>query len=162
MNVILYGDLKKKQKEKTNKDSPPLRINIKSREINTVYDLLNKLNIEENEVSHIFVNHIYCGPGKEIKEEDRIALFPRKMAVMFAEIPHSNSIKVTVKLPIDLRKYGPKESMIAIPEGSNIRKIIVQYNFAKLEEKLLTMINGIPCHDKKYVLKNGDIVRFKL
>jgi len=161
MNVILYGDLKQKEQQKTNKDSSPLTINISNSEINTVYDLLDKLNIEENEVSHIFVNHKYCGPGKEIKEGDRVALFPKRMALMFVEIPHSNSIEVRVKLSADLRKYGPEESIIAIPEYSNLGRIFEKYNITKEERNLTTMINGIACYDKKRVLKSGDVVAFK-
>ena len=162
MNVILYGDLKQKKQQKTNKDSSPLTINLVESKINTLYDLLDHLNIEENEVSHIFVNHKYCGPGLEIKEGDRVALFPKRMALMFVEIPHSNSIEVRVKLSADLRKYGPEESIIAIPEGSNLRRIFEKYNITKEERNLTTMINGIACHDKQCVLKSGDVVAFKM
>ena len=162
MNIILYGDLKQKEQQKTNKDSSPLTITISNSEINTVYDLLDKLNIEENKVSHIFVNHKYCGPGKEIKEGDRVALFPKRMALMFVEIPQSNSIEVRVKLSADLRKYGPEESIIAIPEGSNLITIFKKYNITKEERNLTTLINGFACHDKQSVLKNGDIVAFKM
>ncbi len=162
MNIILYGDLKHKEQQKTNKDSIPLKINISNSEINTVYDLLNKLNIEENKVSHIFVNHKYCGPGKEIKEGDRVALFPKRMALMFVEIPQSNSIEVRVKLSADLRKYGPEESIIAIPEGSNLITIYKKYNITKEERNLTTLINGFASHDKQYVLRSGDVVAFKM
>jgi molybdopterin converting factor small subunit len=162
MNVILYGDLKHKEKLKTNKDSIPLTINISNSEIKTVYDLLDKLNIEENEVSHIFVNHKYCGPGKQIKEGDRVALFPKRMALIFVEIPQSNSIEVRVKLSADLRKYGPEESIIAIAEGSNLNTIFKKYNIIKEERNLKTVINGITCYGKQYVLKSGDVVAFKM
>jgi len=162
MNVILYGDLKNKEQQKTNKGSSPLKINISNSEINTVYDLLEKLNIEENKVSHIFVNHNYCGPGKEIKEGDRVALFPKRMALIFVEIPQSNSIEVRVKLCADLRKYGPEESIIAIPEGSNLRRIFEKYNITKQVKNLKTAINGIACLDKSCILKSGDVVSFKM
>lgn len=162
MNVILYGDLKQKKQQKTNKDSSPLTINLVESKINTLYDLLDHLNIEENEVSHIFVNHKYCGPGLEIKEGDRVALFPKRMALMFVEIPHSNSIEVRVKLSADLRKYGPEESIIAIPEGSNLITIFEKYNITKEERNLTITINGIACHDKNSVLKSGDVVAFKM
>ncbi|MFX0019276.1 MAG: MoaD/ThiS family protein [Promethearchaeota archaeon] len=162
INVILYGDLKHKEQQKTNKDINPLTINISNNKINTVYDLLERFNIEENEVSHIFVNHNYCGPGKEIKEGDRIALFPKRMALMFVEIPQSNSIEVRVKLSDDLRKYGPEESIIAIPEGSNLITIFKKYNITNRERDLTILINGIICHDKKVILKSGDVVVFKI
>ena len=60
----------------------------------------------------------------------------------------------------DLRKYGPEESIIAIPEGSNLITIFKKYNITKEEKKLTTLINGIACHNKKCVLKSGDIVSF--
>lgn len=162
MNIILYGDLKHKEQQKTNKGSSPLKINISNSEINTVYDLLDHLNIEENEVSHIFVNHKYYGPGIEIKEGDRVALFPKRMALMFVEIPHSNSIEVRVILSADLKKYGPEEAIIAIPEGSNLRRILEKYNITKQDRNLKTTINGIACHDKSSILKSGDVVSFKI
>ncbi|MHA2430583.1 MAG: MoaD/ThiS family protein [Promethearchaeota archaeon] len=162
MNLILYGDLKHEEQQKTNKGSSPLKINISNSEINTVYDVLEKLNIEENKVSHIFVNHNYCGPGKEIKEGDRVALFPKRMALIFVEIPQSNSIEVRVKLSADLRKYGPEESIIAIPEGSTLITIFKKYNITKEERNLTTLINGIACHDKQCVLKRGDVVSLKI
>ncbi|MFX1586635.1 MAG: MoaD/ThiS family protein [Promethearchaeota archaeon] len=161
IKVVLYGDLKKDQ-QGANRDSSPLLISIKNNEIKTVYDILENLNIKEEKVSHIFVNHKYCGPGKEMKEGDRIALFPKRMALMFVEIPQSNSIEVRVMLSADLRKYGPEKSVIAVPEGSNLRRIFEKYNITKEERNLTTKINGIACYDKKYVLKNGDLVSFNI
>ncbi|MFX0026399.1 MAG: MoaD/ThiS family protein [Candidatus Hermodarchaeota archaeon] len=162
IEVLLYGDLKQTDQQGVNRDSNPLLIKIKNNEIKTVYDILENLDINEEKVSHIFVNHKYCGPGKEIKEGDRVALFPKRMALMFVEIPQSNSIEVRVKLSADLRKYGPEESIIAIPEGSNIRKIFEKYNITKEGRSLTIMINGIACHDKKWVLKNGDLITFSI
>lgn len=158
IKVVLYGDLKKVNQSRFAKSSNPLTINISKSEVETVYDILEKLHINEQEISHIFVNHNYCDPGKEIEEGDRIALFPKRMALMFVEIPHSNSIEVRVKFSSDLRQYGPVESKIEIPEGSNIRKIIEAYNLTKEERNLKLIINGIPCHEEMFTLKRGDVV----
>ena len=158
IKVVLYGDLTQIEQLKTNKRSNPLTINIAKNDVNAIYDILEKLHINEQEISHIFVNHNYYGPGKEIKEGDRIALFPKRMALMFVEIPHSNSIEVKVKLSTDLRKFGPEESRIDIPEGSNITKIIKSYNLTNGDMNLQVKINGIPCHEERFTLKQGDIV----
>ncbi|MFW9946847.1 MAG: MoaD/ThiS family protein [Candidatus Odinarchaeota archaeon] len=162
ITVILYGDLKQKDQQGVNRDSSPLIINIQNKKVKTAYDILENLDIKEDKVSHIFVNHKYCDLGKEIKEGDRVALFPKRMALMFVEIPQSNSIEVRVKLSVDLRQYGPEESIIAIPEGSNLKRIFKKYNITEEERNLKTTINGIACHDKQYVLKNGDLIKFTI
>ncbi|MFX1357511.1 MAG: MoaD/ThiS family protein [Promethearchaeota archaeon] len=158
IKVILYGDLNKKAFQQPDQNSKPAKFDIEINGIRSVYDVLEKLNIKESEISHIYVNYQYCGPGKEVKDGARIAIFPRRMAIMFAEIPHLNSIEVMVKLFADLRKYGPEKSITSIPEGSRVNKIIERYNIPKKEGKLIVMINGIPCHDKNCILKEGDVI----
>ena len=156
IRVVLYGDLTQIGQSKTHRRGYPITINISKSEVQNVYDILEQLHINEQQISHIFVNHNYCGPGKEIEEGDRIALFPKRMALMFVEIPHSNSIEVRVKLSDDLRKSRPEELRIDIPEGSNITKIIKSFNFIKEDMKI--KVNGIPCHEEKFILKQGDLV----
>jgi molybdopterin converting factor small subunit len=158
IKVVLYGDLNKKGLQKTVQQSKPATFNIRINGIKNVYDILEQLNIKESEISHIYVNYKYSGPGKVVKDGSRVAIFPRKMAIMFAEIPHLNSIEVTVKLFANLRKYGPEKSITSIPEGSTIKKIIERYNINKKEGKLIVMINGIPCHNRDCILKDGDVV----
>jgi molybdopterin converting factor small subunit len=158
IKIILYGDLNKKGVQQPVQESKPATFDIKINGIRIVYDILEKLNIEESEISHIYVNYQYSGPGKEVEDGARVALFPRRMAIIFAEIPHLNSIEVIVKLFADLRKYGPEKSITHVPEGSTTRKIIEKYNIPKEEGNLIIMINGIPCHSKNCILKAGDVI----
>ena len=158
IKVVLYGDLRTKGWQKPTQESYPSTFDIEINGVRNVYDILEKLNIKESEISHIYVNFQYCGPGKEIKDGTRVAIFPRRMAIMFAEIPHLNSIEVMVKLFADLKKYGPEKSITSVPEGSTVKKIIERYNIPKEEGKLIVMINGIPCHNKDCILNEGDVV----
>ena len=136
-----------------------MTINIKSKGIKNALDILDKFIIEEDEISHIFVNGKYCGPGKEVRDGDRVGLFPKNMSLMFVEIPNLNSIYVKVKLFKDLRKYKMPKSVIEMPEGSTIKSILKKLMIMKIlnEEKgLLFKVNGFLKHDRNFVMENND------
>jgi molybdopterin converting factor small subunit len=160
ITVKLYGILRGKvsqQDLEPDLDSGlPLTKVIYQNIFKKVYDILQRFNIDEEEVSHIFVNSEYCGPGKEVKDGDRVGIFPKKMALMFAEIPHRNSIKITVKLFATLRKYGPDKLYLELPEGSTIKVVLNKVKIPKEEKNLILMINGLPLYDRNFVLKNQD------
>ncbi|MBA7609113.1 hypothetical protein ES703_16300 [subsurface metagenome] len=60
-----------------------LRFEIDDSEVDRIIDLLKKINIEENEVSHIFVNGRYAGLRKKIQNRDTVALFPKNMGLLY-------------------------------------------------------------------------------
>ncbi|MHA1729413.1 MAG: MoaD/ThiS family protein [Promethearchaeota archaeon] len=172
--IKLYGNLREKVKAPNTERGFPVTLNIKKNEIHSVFDILDKFIIKEDEISHIFVNGKYCGPGKKVKDGDRVGLFPRKMSLMFAEIPNLNSIYVTVTLSEGLKKYGiygiPK-SVIEIPEGSTIKSVLKKLKSSKLfkipkipkilevpkEEKKLTFkVNGSPKYDANFIMEDND------
>lgn len=158
ITVKLYGILREKLSEEK-LDSPlPLTLVISKSSYRTVNDIMQEYNINEDEISHIFVNGAYCGSGKEVKEGDRVGLFPKKMAIMFVEIPHLNSIKITVKLFATLRKYGPNKSYFEIPEGSTINTVLKKIALPKEEKNLILMVNGLPQYDRNLVLNHHDIL----
>jgi len=64
----------------------PFTLKIEESNVHIVNDIVDKFAIREDELSHIFVNGKYCGIGKEVREGDRVGLFPKNMALMFAEI----------------------------------------------------------------------------
>jgi len=64
----------------------PVTLKIEESNVHIVNDIVDKFAIREDELSHIFVNGKYCGIGKEVRECDRVGLFPKNMALMFAEI----------------------------------------------------------------------------
>ena len=158
LKVKLYGTLKGKMKMQTLSGENSNKLNINGKKNLQVSDLLDALNISESEISHIFVNNRYSGIGKEIKDGDRIGIFPKNMGIIFAEIPKISAIYVTVKLFANLRKYGPPKSMMDVPEGSTIKSLIKKYKIPKKEGKLITLINGQPCHENDCVLHDGDVV----
>ncbi len=82
IEVKLFGDLRKKIEPKI-LSTTSLRFEIDDSEVDRIIDLLKKINIEENEVSHIFVNGRYAGLRKKIQNRDTVALFPRNMALLY-------------------------------------------------------------------------------
>jgi len=156
--VKLYGDLREKAKQPGFDVGKPSTLRINSNGIDTILDILKKFNIEENELSHIFVNGKYCGPGKKIGEGDRIGLFPKRMALMFVEIAKNNTISVKFKLYANLRKYGLPEAMLDLPEGSTVNTLIQKANIPKEEKNLKILINGRPHQNQTTILNNGDII----
>ena len=84
--IKLYGKLRENLKDVDLEKGFPVTLNIEESDIHFIYDIVKKFAIREDELSHIFVNGIYCGIEKEIKDGDRVGLFPKNMALMFAEI----------------------------------------------------------------------------
>lgn len=158
LKVKLYGTLKQRMKKDALSGEISDKLSINGKEILRVIDVLKALDISESEISHIFVNNRYSGIAKDLKEGDRIGIFPKNMGIMFAEIPKISAIYVTVKLFANLRGYGPPKSMMDVPEGSTIKSLIKKYKIPKDEGKLITLINGQPCHENDCVLHDGDVV----
>ena len=82
----LYGKLRENLKVVSLEKGLPATLNIKANNVHFVYDIVEKFAIDEDELSHIFVNGKYCGIEKEVRDGDRVGLFPKNMALMFAEI----------------------------------------------------------------------------
>ena len=82
IEVKLFGDLRKKIEPKI-LSTTSLRFEIDDSEVDRIIDLLKKINIEENEVSHIFVNGRYAGLRKKIQNRDTVALFPKNMGLLY-------------------------------------------------------------------------------
>ncbi len=160
IQVKLYGELKDKSRQYNPDNYSTNTLNIGVDGMKTVFDIFNELNIVETELSHIFVNGKYCGPGKKIKDGDRVGLFPKRMGLLFIEIAKNNSITITVKFFANLLEYGPAHSIIDIPEGSTINSILEKYNLPKDEKKFIILINRSPCYEKNFILNEGDIVEF--
>jgi len=72
ITLKLFGDLRKKGDPKVS-GTLPLRLKIDDPEITWVADILRKFMIEENEVSHIFVNGRFAGFRKKVNNGDTVA-----------------------------------------------------------------------------------------
>ena len=58
-------------------------VTIDDPKIERVSDILKKLNIEETEVSHNFVNGKYSGFRKKVLNNDIVSLFPKNMGLLY-------------------------------------------------------------------------------
>lgn len=83
IKIKLFGDLKEKVSQKTENIGAPTIFTIESSGIKRIEDILEKLSIEQTEVSHMFVNHIYSGFKKTVRPGDTVALFPTKMSLLY-------------------------------------------------------------------------------
>lgn len=86
IKVKLYGDLRKKISQVRSPNGVPSTLNVEIDDIKIVLDVLSKLHINQKEISHIFVNNIYSRLEQEVKNGDRIGIFPKKMGLLFVEI----------------------------------------------------------------------------
>ena len=86
ISVKLYGELRERFSYKKVDAGIPNTLEIEVHEFRTVLDILKQLSIDENEISHIFVNGILSGAGKMVKDGDRIGIFPKRMGLMFLEL----------------------------------------------------------------------------
>lgn len=83
IEVRLFGDLREKGTNQNYEVGAPSIQQIENSTIERVNDILKKFSINEDEVCHIFVNGIYSGPKKKVADADRVAIFPRNMAVLY-------------------------------------------------------------------------------
>lgn len=86
IKIKLYGDLRQKFPQTDSTGGAPVTLNIKSEEISTINAILNKFNITKEEISHIFVNNKFSGIENQLKDGDRIGIFPKRMGIIFVEI----------------------------------------------------------------------------
>jgi molybdopterin converting factor small subunit len=82
IRIKLFGDLRKKVQPNIT-GSLPLKFSIDSEGIERISDILNRYNIKENEIIHIFVNGRYSGLTKKVNDGDIVAIFPINMSVLY-------------------------------------------------------------------------------
>lgn len=160
IDTYLYGNLKRKIKNKERNGGIPLKLSLdKNENIDTVYDILRILKIKPREISHIFVNGKYCGPGRQIKAGDRLGLFPRNMGLNFVEIEQNNPISVKIRLSDVINKPNWRRKLrLNIPEGSTIEFLLDKLIFTIDTEKLEIRKNGKKIEDLKSIIHDGDFI----
>jgi molybdopterin converting factor small subunit len=124
ISLKLYGELREKLSHKKIDAGFPNNLIIEVDKFRTVLDILKRLSIDENEVSHIFVNGIYSGAGKIVKDGDRIGIFPKRMGLMFLEITKIKIIYTKIIFHEELNEFGPTEVIVDLPEGSTINSLL--------------------------------------
>lgn len=154
ISVKLYGDLREKVPFQNYSNGIPENLKLEKEDVKLVFDILTILNIKEGEISHIFVNGTYCGPGKKLKDGDRVGLFPRRMGLMFLEITQKKLITVNIQAFVDLERYGRINAKMDLPEGSTIKSI---FNKLKITgNELVIRVNGITINDEDFIISDND------
>ena len=156
ISVKFYGELRDRLPYKKMKAGIPNTLKIEINEFKTVLDLLKEFGIAENEISHIFVNGVYSGAGKIIKDGDRIGIFPKRMGLMFMEITKINSIYTKITFHEELKEFGLKEAIVDLPEGSTLNSILNKYGLSNKRHQIEIIVNGKPIHESDYILKDWD------
>ncbi|MFW9821251.1 MAG: MoaD/ThiS family protein [Candidatus Thorarchaeota archaeon] len=82
ISLKIFGNLRKKVDPNIS-GTLSLKLEIEDQEISWVVDILKKFKIEDDEVSHIFVNGIYAGLKKRVHPGDKVSIFPRNMALLY-------------------------------------------------------------------------------
>lgn len=83
MKVRLYGDLREYGKEFDEQSESIGLLDISPEGIETVKDLLEYLEIDSSEVSHIFVDREYSDLKNNVSKSERVALFPKDMGLLY-------------------------------------------------------------------------------
>ncbi|MFX0135952.1 MAG: MoaD/ThiS family protein [Candidatus Hodarchaeota archaeon] len=86
IKIKLYGDLREKAPQFSDNSSTPSTSIFEIDDIKTVLDILDKFSIKQEEISHVFVNYKYSELRKEVKDGDRIGIFPKRMGLIFVEL----------------------------------------------------------------------------
>lgn len=83
VQVRFYGDLREKVQGNQAYPGGAVVINLDSPKIKYVADILNEYSINEDQISHIFVNHIYAGLRKKINDGDRVSIFAKNQCLLY-------------------------------------------------------------------------------
>ena len=81
--VKIFGDLRKKIKGFNDTNSLPLNLHLESEGIKSIADILERYGIEKEDTGHLFVNGVYSGFTKKVKDGDRVGLFPSNMKLLY-------------------------------------------------------------------------------
>ncbi len=83
ISVKLYGVLREVAPELDSTSGTIGLVDIAPAVVNTTADVLKKLEIKKEEVSHVFVNGKYSSLNKEVKDGAKVAFFPRDMGLLY-------------------------------------------------------------------------------
>jgi len=81
--VYLYGKFRKKVPGYTVDGDCVLPLEAGNEE--TIASVLKRLDISQDEVSHLFLNHQYSGLSRKVRDGDRLAIFPLEMKLIYRQ-----------------------------------------------------------------------------
>jgi molybdopterin converting factor small subunit len=83
IQLRIFGDLRERVSEEKGDPGAATVLNLDASKFNDISDILNEFSIEQDEISHIFVNHSYSSTKKKVKDGDRIGIFPKNMGLLY-------------------------------------------------------------------------------
>ena len=83
IQIRFYGDLRNKIDGTQLTKGGACVVYLDSPKIEYVSDILKEYSINEDEISHIFVNYSYAGLRKKVKDNDRVAIFARNQSLLY-------------------------------------------------------------------------------
>lgn len=84
LNLKLYGKLKELA---PNLDSRTSTVGVMELDMEAparVSDILKELDLEDDEISHVFVNGIYSSITRKLEEKNKVAIFPADMGLLYS------------------------------------------------------------------------------
>jgi molybdopterin converting factor small subunit len=82
IDVKLFGDLREKV-SRTDESGYVGVYEASSDEVKKIGDILELLDLDYEEISHMFLNHSYSDVDSAVVDGDRVAIFPRNMALLY-------------------------------------------------------------------------------
>ncbi len=82
IEIRFYGNLRKKTSD-LDDETGTIGITKLKENFEDISEVLKKFKINEEEVSHIFLNGEYSDPSRKIEQGDRLALFSKDMALLY-------------------------------------------------------------------------------
>ena len=82
IDVRLFGNLKERAPELDGSGYVGI-LRIEGDEVETIGDIMRFLDLSEDDVSHLFLNHEYSSPRRPVSDGDGVSIFPRDMALLY-------------------------------------------------------------------------------
>ena len=152
IEVWLYGQLRQRAPQSGATDNSMVKSPLEPGD--TIEDVLQRLEIDPQQVRHLFLNHQYSTLRRPVRSGDRLAVFGADMALLYRQYfplteEEGPMIQVQVRLYATLRRYQPQVQLgegvlVSLPEGATV---------AQLVDKL-----GLPEDTVKRVFVQGIIV----
>ncbi|KXA91120.1 hypothetical protein AKJ57_02365 [candidate division MSBL1 archaeon SCGC-AAA259A05] len=83
LQVRLYGKLRDLASDHVEASGKIGLIEFEDRSIEKISDVLEFLGVDEEEISHIFLNGEYSGKDRKLGKGDRLALFSKDMSLLY-------------------------------------------------------------------------------
>lgn len=84
ITVKLYGRLREIASDRDSTSGTIGIVEVDAKEASTASDLLEKFDLSRDEVSHVFVNGSYSSLKKTVGVEDKVAIFPEDMGLLYS------------------------------------------------------------------------------